>query len=287
MSMRQFLLAAATALVAGPVAAVALTSVQLIERPAKPSPAGLGVDGPKGVMYFRSGSSAPSCGLLPRGGTEIAPLLEPDEGSDFPQCSGFVGAVRFNWAGHTVYVVRFLQRDTAEDTSDSDVALGAGPAGLARPEGVDQGAMPSHKPLNTVAAWVKAQLVGLDDAKAGFKPSERDAALVDSAFLAVAVDPAGARCRLTTGTIALDAAPTPTVVPCGAVLATTGFVSGATAWFIALLRAADGHAVAQVFSAGATAAGPAPEFDARLAAAAASGKILPVRNALRKLVAAH
>jgi hypothetical protein len=287
MSMRPFLLTAAAGLVAGPATAVALASVQLVEHPAKPSPAGLGADGPKAVMYFKNGSSAPSCGLLPRGGTEIAPLLEPDEGSDYPQCSGFVGAVRFHWAGQSVYVVRFLQRDTAEDTSDSDVALAAVPAGLARPDGVDQGAMPSHKPLGTVAAWVKAQLVGLDDAKAGFRPSGRDVALTDSAFLAVAVDPTGARCRLTAGTIALDAAPTPTVVPCGAVLATTGFVSGATAWFIALLRTADGHAVAHVFSAGATAAAPSPEFDARLAAAAAGGKILPVRDALRKLVAAH
>ena len=287
MSMRQFLLAAAAGLVGGPAAAVALASVQLVDHPAKPSPAGLGADGPKAVMYFKNGSSAPSCGLLPRGGTEIAPLLEPDEGSDYPQCSGFVGAVRFRWAGQSVYVVRFLQRDTAEDTSESDVALAAVPAGLTRPDGLDQGAMPSHKPLGTVAAWVKAQLVGLGDAKAGFKPSERDVALTDSAFLAVAVDSAGARCRLTAGTIALDAAPTPTVVPCGAVLATTGFVSGATAWFVALLRAADGHAAAHVFSASATAAAPSPEFDARLAAVAAGGKILLVRDALKKLVVAH
>ncbi len=72
---------------------------------------------------------------------------------------------------------------------------------------------PSPKPLGTVAAWVKAQLVGLDDAKAGFKPPERDVALTDGAFLAVAVDPARARCRPTAGTLALDTAPTPTVVP--------------------------------------------------------------------------
>ena len=287
MSLRQFLLAVLASSVAGPATAVALASVQLVEHPAKPSPASLGADGPKGVMYFKKGSSAPSCGLLPRGGTEIAPLLEPDEDSDYPQCSGFVGAVQFHWAGQTVYVVRFLQRDTAQDTSDSDVALSASSAGLARPDGVDQGSMPTHKSLGTVAAWVKAQLVGLDDTKAGFKPSERDIALTDNAFLAVAVDSPGTRCRLTVGAIALDAAPTPTVVPCGAVLATTGFVSGATAWFIALLRTVDGRSVAHVFSVGATAAASSPSMDAKLAAAARGGKILPVRNALSKLVAAH
>ena len=70
-------------------------------------------------------------------------------------------------------------------------------------------------------------------------------------------------------------------------LATTGLVSGTTSWFIALLRAADGHAAARVFSASTTAAAPSPELDARLAALAAGGQILPVRDALKKLVAAH
>ena len=287
MSLRQLMLAAVASSIAGPATAVALASVQLVDHPAKPSPAGLGADGPKGVMYFKKGSSAPSCGLVQRGGTEIAPLLEPDEGADYPQCSGFVGAVHFHWGSETVYVVRFLQRDTAQDTSDSDAALSASSSGLERPSGVDQGSMPTHKSLGTVAAWVKAQLVGLDDTKAGFKPSERDVALTDNGFLAVAIDTTGARCRLTVGTIALDAPPTPTVVPCGAVLATTGFVSGSTAWFIALLRSADGSAVAHVFSAGATAAAASPSLDVKLAAAARGGKILPVRDALRKLVVAH
>jgi hypothetical protein len=273
------------AVFAAPAGAVPLPSVQLVEHPAKASPAGLGADGPKAVMYFKNGSSAPSCGLLPRGGSEIAPLLEPDGDENFPQCSGVIGAVRFRWAGQTVYVVRFLQRDTSEDTTDSDVALSTGPAGLARPDGVDQGAMPNHKPLGTVAAWVKAQLVGAGDIKAGFQPSERDLALTDGAFLAVSVDAAGARCRLTPGAVALDAMPTPIVVPCSGVLATTGFSSGATAWFVVLVKTPDGHTAAHAFSASAKTAGPAPELDAKLATTAAGGKILPVRDALKKLVA--
>jgi hypothetical protein len=285
MSVRRLLVAAAAAIVAGPSAAVALASAHLVDHPARPSPAALGAEGPKAVMYFKNGASAPSCGLLPRGGTEIAPLLEPDEGGDFPQCSGVVGAVRFKWADRTVYLARFLQRDTGEDTSDSDAVL-VGSEGnvLTRPDGVDQGAMPNHKSLRTVAAWVKAQLVGLEDAQAGFRPAAGDIALTDGAFLAVAVDAAGARCRLTPGSVALDAAPTAAVVPCASVLATTGFADGGTSWFVALLRTAGGQAVAHVFSAGAKGAGPAPEIDARLAATAAGGKILPVREALRKLV---
>jgi hypothetical protein len=280
--------AAAIALVlAGQVAATPLASVRLVERPAKPSPASLGPDGPKAVMYFKNGSATPSCGLLPRGGSEIAPLLETEGDENFPQCSGFVGAVRFRWADRAVYVVRFLQRDTSEDSSDSDAVLSDGPGGLVRPDGIDQGALPNHKPLGVVAAWVKAQLVGLDDAKTGFKPSEHDLALTDGAFLAVAVDGTGARCRLSAGAVAFAGVPAATVVPCTAVLATTGFASGGTSWFVALVKMPDSHTVARVFSANAKAAGPAAEFDARLAAVAAGGKILPVRDALKKLVAAR
>jgi hypothetical protein len=284
-SARVLLAAVLAALLTGQAAAVPLAAVKLVEHPAKGSPAGLGSDGPQGVMYFKDGSSSPSCGLLPRGGKEIAPLLEPDDGESFPQCSGFVGAARFRWDGQTVYVVRVLQRDTAEDTSDTDVALATGAGGLVRPDGVDQGAIVTHKPLATVAAWVKSQLVSAIDAKAGFQPSESDLALVDGAYLAVSVDAAGGRCRLSAGAIALDAPPVPAVLPCSAMLATTGFVDKGTAWFVALLKTPDGHPAAHAFVANGKDARPAPEFDARLAAAAAGGKILPVRDALRKLVA--
>jgi len=281
----RMLLTITAALLAGSVGAVPLASVQLVEHPAKGSPAGLAPDGPKGVMYFRNGSSTPSCGLLPRGGKEIAPLLEPDGDENFPQCSGFVGAQRFRWGDQTVYVVRVLQRDTAEDTSDSDIALATGPGGLAKPDGVDQGSMPNHKPLPTVAAWVKSQLVSAADAKAGFQPSERDLTLADGAFLAVSIDAAGSRCRLSVGAVALDTPLVPAVLPCSGMLATTGFTSGGTAWFVALLKTPDAHTVAHVFSANAKAAGPATDYDARLADVAAGGRIVPVRNALRKLVA--
>ena len=287
MSARALLAVVLAALVAGQAAAVPLASVKLVEHPAKGSPAGLGSDGPKGVMYFKDGSSAPSCGLLPRGGKEIAPLLEPDGDENFPQCSGFVGATRFRWGDQTVYVVRVLQRDTTEDTSESDIALATGPNGLDKPDGVDQGSIVTHKPLAAVTAWVKSQLVSAADAKAGFQPSERDLVLVDGAYLAVSVDAAGGRCRLSAGAIALDAPPVPAVLPCSAMLATTGFVDKGTAWFVALLKTPDGHVAAHAFSANAKAAGPAPDIDAKLAAAAAGGKILPVRDALRKLVAGH
>ncbi len=86
MSMHRSFVATLASRVGGSAAAVALASGQLVEHPAKPPPAGFGADGSKAVMYFNNGSSAPGCGLLSHGGTQIAPLLEPDEGSDFPQC---------------------------------------------------------------------------------------------------------------------------------------------------------------------------------------------------------
>jgi hypothetical protein len=236
-------------------------------------------------MYFKGGSAAPSCGLLPPASREIVPLLEPDDHESFPQCSGFAGALRFRWGDQFVYVVRVLQRDTTEDTSNSDIALAAGPSGLEKPEGIDQGAMPDRKPLLTVAAWVKSQLVGSADAKAGFQPSQPHLALAGGAFLSVGIDAAGGRCRLSAGAVTLDAPPVPAVVPCSAVRATTGFASGTTTWFVALVTTPDARSAAHVFRVDATKAGPAPEYSSRLATVAAGGKILVVRDTLRKLVA--
>ncbi len=283
------LLAAALALAAGPALAQAtpLASVQLVERPATPSPAGLGADGPRAVLYFKRGSSAPGCGLLPRGGTQIAPLLEPDEGSDFPQCDGVTGAVRFAWQGRPVYVVRFLQRDTREDRGDSDAVFIDGPSGLAAPDAVDTGKRPRHRPLPAVAAWVKSQLATQGEAQAGFKPSPRDVAVTDGAFLAVSVDATGGRCRLTAGSLAQETPAAPVIAPCAALLATTGFANGDDAWFVALLQTPGQHPVARVLRVGPNGVAPEAGLDAALAPTAAAGKILPVRDALRKLVAAR
>jgi hypothetical protein len=69
------------------------------------------------------------------------------------------------------------------------------------------------------------------------------------------------------------------------VSATSAFQQGASSWFVALVQQPGAGAEALVFEVDGKGAREVPAYAAELKAKAAEGKILPLRQALQKLVA--
>jgi hypothetical protein len=124
-------------------------------------------------FYILPGSSAPSCGLLVPDRKRVVPLVETDDGQDFPQCIGIAATLVFNHGAQRYLLLRVRQRDTREDTSLTDLLFldrGGIPQAL---EDLNDAAAPSGKPLSQVANWLRARWQRQGAATAAGKTSGR------------------------------------------------------------------------------------------------------------------
>lgn len=241
-------------------------------------------DAPPVRFYVGPGASAPSCGLLVASGKQVMPLVEPDEGSDFPQCVGVPAAMVLQQGSQRFLLLRVKQKDTREDSSLNDLLLlDSGPLPQMRDDLATTTAPDSNRPLTQVAAWLRAHWALKADADQGARPLPEHTATTPGAYLAVSQRPDG-QCRFSVGMPERPAPSLQVTHPCDRVAASSGFQQGAESWFVVLLSGGGTKGQALVFVADARSAREQPNLAAELQSKAAEGKILPLRQALQKQV---
>ncbi|UXH80107.1 hypothetical protein [Roseateles amylovorans] len=241
-------------------------------------------DAPPVRFYFGPGASAPSCGLLVASGRQVVSLVEPDEGSDFPQCIGVPAAMVLRQGQQRFLLLRVKQKDTREDISLNDMLLlDAGGVPQARDDLSATTAPDATQPLTQVAAWLRARWANQAEAEQGARALQEHTATTPGGYLAVSQQPGG-QCQFSVGT---PEGPAPSLKvghPCERVVATSAFQQGAASWFLVVLQVHGAGAQALVFESDAKGAREVPELASALKTKAADGKILPLRQALQKLV---
>lgn len=243
-------------------------------------------DAPAIRFYFTAGSSAPSCGLLVAAKQVVVPLLEPDDGADFPQCTAVPSALVLQQGSERYYLLRLRQKDTREDSSLTDALLvdrGGVPVPL---DDLSSTAAPTGKPLSQVAAWLRARWANQASTQQGARAVPEHTATTPGAYLALA-QLTGGGCQFTLGSPERTTPSLTLTKPCSSVRATSAFQQGASSWFVVLSDVEGQGAQAVVFEVDAKGAREVPDMAASLGAKAAEGKILPLRQALQKLVAAR
>jgi hypothetical protein len=251
-----------------------------------PNPRTWPVDAPAVRFYFNAGDSAPSCGLLVASGRRIVPLVEPDPGANFPQCTDVPSALVLLQGTQRHFLLRVRQRDTQEDSSLTDL-LFQDRDGMPVPLGdLAAPAAPDGKPLSQVAAWLRARWTNQADAQQGASAWPEHTATTAGAYLALA-QLKGAQCQFTLGSPERTIPSLKVVKPCAGVMATSALQEGAVSWFVVLLDAGAPRRQALVFAVDPQGAREVPEWGDALGAKAREGKILPLRQALQKLLAAR
>lgn len=249
-----------------------------------PPPSTWPADAPAIRFYFAAGSSAPSCGLLLAAKQVVVPLLEPDDGADFPQCTAVPSALVLQQGSERYYLLRLRQKDTREDSSLTDALLvdrGGVPVPL---DDLSSTAAPTGKPLSQVAAWLRARWANQASTQRGARAVPEHMATTPGAYLALA-QLTGGGCQFTLGSPERTMPSLTLTKPCSGVRATSAFQQGASSWFVVLSDVEGQGAQAMVFEVDAKGAREVPDMAASLGAKAAEGKILPLRQALQKLVA--
>ena len=241
---------------------------------------------PQGVWYgFPAGHGhGLGCGLLIPGGKNIATLLEPGEDGEWPSCMGVQEASVFDWHGQPVFVYRYLQRDTREDTYPNDVFVRVGKDGIEGVEGLKPEDQPPKLSIAKAAAWAKASLVAAESAKAGFAPSPRDTVLAEHGYLVVGRNAANATCNVSVDRLAAGGKLAPVTAPCKAILSTTSLSTPQSDWLVLMTEGADGHPQGRVFEVGATGVREATDVEAKLASTVAGGKVLAVKAELKRIL---
>lgn len=242
-------------------------------------------DAPPVRFYFAPGDAAPSCGLWVAAKGQVIPLVEPDEGSNFPQCIGVPSAMVLQQGAKRYLLLRVKQKDTREDTSLNDL-LFVEAAGVPQAQDDLSGttAPATSKPLPQVAAWLRARWANQADTAAGARAWPEHTATTPGAYLALSQTPGG-QCQYTVGTPEAAVPSLKVSHPCERVSATSAFQQGASSWFVALVQQPGAGAEALVFEVDGKGAREVPAYATELKAKAAEGKILPLRQALQKLVA--
>jgi hypothetical protein len=249
-----------------------------------PAPSTWPADAPAVRFYFNAGDSAPSCGLLVAAGQRIVPLVEPDAGADFPQCTGVPSALVLQQGAARYFLLRVRQRDTREDSSLTDL-LFQDRDGMPVPlEDLAGLAAPDGKPLSQVAAWLRARWANQADAQQGAKAWPEHTATTPGAYLTVA-QLKGSQCQFALGSPERATPSLKVAKHCAGVMATSAFQEGAVSWFVVLLNAGAPGRQALVFAVDAQGAREVPEWGEALGAKARDGKILPLRQEVQKLVA--
>lgn len=182
------------------------------------------------------------------------------------------------------YLLRVQQKDTREDSSQTDLLLVDREGMPVLVDDLSAPSAPSAKPLGQVAAWLRARWVNQAQALQKAQPQPEHTAITPGAYLAVAQSPAAGNCHYALGT---PESPEPGLTitkPCRAIKASSAFQQGAASWFVVSVEDGDPASRILVFEVTPQGAHEMPELEAALRAKAGDGKILPLRQALQRLV---
>ncbi|UXH80096.1 hypothetical protein [Roseateles amylovorans] len=116
-------------------------------------------------------------------GKQVVPLVEPDEGSDFPQCIGVPAAMVLRQGQQRFLLLRVKQKDTREDISLNDMLLlDAGGVPQARDDLSGTTAPDATQPLTQVAAWLRARWANQAEAEQGARALQEHTAIPASVW---------------------------------------------------------------------------------------------------------
>lgn len=266
-----------------------VAKVELIKAAPQPGLAHLPADAPQPVLYYLGRAKAPSCGLrLAEGGKPggtILPMLETEPGDDFPYCEEVTDEAAFEFGGNAGYVFRYRQRDTRQDTSAAYFFVQQVNGVWRALDGLNGATTPENKSIRTIAAWGKSKLVGAANEKDGYQTLAPDSISTESALLHVSRNAAAGQCRVVVEPVDAKSSLEPVTAPCASVLATT-FLSGKDGgYFIVLIEGSDHATAGRILSVQKDVVQESMDLEKRLATEIAAGKILPVKAALRAMVA--
>ncbi len=246
----------------------------------------LPVGAPRGVCYgFPQGHGhGHGCGLLLRGSKTIIPLLEPGDDGEWPSCMCIPEATTFDWHGRPVYVYRYLQRDTRQDTYAYDAFVRIGRDGIEGVAGLVLDDQPRSLSIGRAAAWAKSSLAAVRLTKDGFVQSKRDTVLADRSYLIVARHAGSGLCRIDVDRLAAGGTLAQVTTPCKTILATTSLATPQSDWLVVMTQGPDGQPRAHVFEAGAAGVRRATDVETKLASTVAGGKVPAVKTALKRLL---
>jgi hypothetical protein len=265
-----------------PVASVQVTALQprFDHRPA---------GAPRAVQYSpKEGYGSPSCGLLPANpkSADITPLVEVRKDDDWPRCDGVPEAAAFTWHGQHAYVFRALQRDTREDVYPNEQFFTATADEIEPLTELYGETTPEKKSVRWLAAWAKSRLIAKDGAAAGFVDSPKDAVVGETTVLLAGRNPTSASCRLVVDAVATDSGFAPVVLPCKSVLATASVPARAGIALLAMIDAPGQGAQGRVFVADAKGVREDADLERALQPAFATGRMLDVKAALKRVLPA-
>jgi hypothetical protein len=263
-----------------------LAKVELLKQAPKPGLATLPASAPRPVLYYLGGASAPSCGLLPSepGASIITPILETEPNEIFPNCLEVTDGAMFQYRGVTDYVFRYRQRDTREDVSTVHFFAQRSTAGIQPLYRLNEETAPVNKGIKYLAAWAKFRLISLDDEKESFVTSVSHSIITDSAILSVSRNLTMGSCRTEVDAVTTEATLSSAKAACNAILGSTSLVIGKAIYFIVMFESDGSRPIGQIVVVEGKSVREALELEKRLAAQIGSGKLLKVKESLRKLV---
>lgn len=268
-----------------------VAKVELIKAAPQPGLAHLPADAPQPVLYYLGKSKAPSCGLrLAEGGKPggtILPMLETEPGDEFPYCEEVTDEAAFEFGGNAGYVFRYRQRDTRQDTSAVYFFVQQVNGVWRALDTLNGATTPENKSIGTIAAWGKSRLVSAANEKDGYQTLAADSISTESALLQVSRNAAAGQCRVVVDPVDAKSGLEPVTTPCASVLATTLLSGKDASYFIVLIESADHATAGRIFSVQKDVVQESADLEKRLATEIAGGKILPVKAALRAMVAGH
>lgn len=266
-----------------------VAKVELIKAAPQPGLAHLPADAPQPVLYYAGKAKAPSCGLrLAEGGKPggtILPMLETEPGDEFPYCEEVTDEAAFEFGGNAGYVFRYRQRDTRQDTSAVYFFVQQVNGAWHPMDTLNGATTPENKSIRTIAAWGKSKLVGAANEKDGYQTLAADSISTESALLQVSRNAATGQCRVVVDPVDAKSSLEPVTTPCASVLATTLLSGKDASYFVVLIESADHTTVGRIFSVQKNVVQESANLEKRLATEIAGGKILPVKAALRAMVA--
>jgi len=220
-------------------------------------------------------------------GATILPILETEAGDDFPYCEAVTDEAAFAFGGKTGYVFRYKQRDTREDSSAAYFfVLQSGGAWQALDK-LNGATTPANKSIRTIAAWGKSKLIGEANEKDGYETIAADSMSTESSLLNVSRNATTCQCRLVVDLVDVMSSFAPVDAPCASLLASTLLPGKDTSYFIVLFEGGDHQPVGRIFTVQEKSVQESADLEKRLATEIAGGKILPVKAALRAIVAPH
>lgn len=246
----------------------------------------LNKDAPRIVRYFNEGARMPSCGLITKKALKnaLTPILNVDAGEDFPNCASLNKAVAFNIQGEKVIAVQYSSQETrneieqqyffAKQTTDGDLQ----PISL-----LNDATPPKAKTISQITAWAQLQI----DKNRNVNHStflEKDSVATPNGYYGIRENKVEHICTFIASPAIGEEEPLVATRGCTRFLAST-VLAGKSEYFVGLYEGLDNKPASIIFSISNSKVKAEVGIEEKLNNASASGKILTIKNALKKLIA--